>query len=131
MSEHLRLKELRVNYLNGNRWTKDQILTSLCLVHGYHRKSAIRLMYGELRRLMAQKPKKKRKPGVRSNYQHLGFKAALKAVWRETDYMCSKNLKRAMPAWLCQFRPFLNTNYAIRRRAAGTVQLPVITVRLN
>ena len=43
------LKELRVKYLNGNRRTKDQILTSLCLVHGYHRKSAIRVMYGELK----------------------------------------------------------------------------------
>jgi len=94
------LKELRVKYLNGNRRTKDQILTSLCLVHGYHRKSAIRVMHGELRRLMAQKPKKRQKPGVRSRYQDPGFKAALKAVWRETDYMCSKNLKRAMPIWL-------------------------------
>lgn len=94
------LKELRVKYLNGNRRTKDQILTSLCRVHGYHRKSAIRVMYGELRRLMAQKPKKRQKPGVRSRYQDPGFKAALKAVWRETDYMCSKNLKRAMPIWL-------------------------------
>jgi hypothetical protein len=85
MSEISSLKELRVKYLNGNRRTKDQILTSLFLVHGYHRKSAIRLMYGELRRLMAQKPKKKGKPGVRSRYQDRGFKAALKAVWRKTD----------------------------------------------
>jgi hypothetical protein len=50
------LKELRVKYLNGNRRTEDQILTSLCLVHGYHRKSANRVMYGELRRLMAPHP---------------------------------------------------------------------------
>lgn len=100
MSEIENLKELRIKYLNGNRRTKDQILTSLCLVHGYHRKSAIRVMYGELRRLQAQKPKKRRKPGVRSRYHEPGFKAALKAVWRETDYMCSKNLKRAMPVWL-------------------------------
>jgi hypothetical protein len=83
------LKELRSKYLNGNRRTKDQILTGLCLVHGYHRKSAIRVMHGELRRLMAQRPKKRQKPGVRSRYQDPGFKAALKAVWRETDYMCS------------------------------------------
>jgi hypothetical protein len=100
MREIENLKELRVKYLNGNRRTKDQILTSLCLVHGYHRKSAIRLMHGELRRLLAQRPKAKRKPGVRSKYQDPGFKAALKAVWRETDYMCSKNLKKAMPVWL-------------------------------
>jgi hypothetical protein len=100
MSEIENLKELRIKYLNGNRRTKDQILTSLCLVHGYHRKSAIREMYGELRRLQAQRPRKRRKPGVRSQYQDPGFKAALKAIWKETDYMCSKNLKRAMPVWL-------------------------------
>jgi hypothetical protein len=100
MSEISNLQELRIKYLNGNRGTKDQILTSLCLVHGYHRKSAIRLMHGELRRLMAQKSKRRKKPGVKSRYQEPGFKAALKAVWRETDYMCSKNLKKAMPIWL-------------------------------
>lgn len=100
MSEIENLKELRIKYLNGNRRTKDQILTSLCLVHGYHRKSAIRVMYGELKRLQAQRPRKKQKPGVRSRYQDPGFKAALKAIWKETDYMCSKNLKRAMPVWL-------------------------------
>lgn len=74
------------------------MLTSLCLVNGYHRKSAIRLMYGEVRRLMAHKPKWRKKPGVKSLYQVPGFKAALKAVWRETDYMYSKNLKKAMPS---------------------------------
>ncbi len=34
MSEIENLKELRIKYLSGNRRTKDQILTSLCLVHG-------------------------------------------------------------------------------------------------
>lgn len=100
MSEIENPKELRIKYLNGNRRTKDQILTSLCLVHGYHRKSAIRVMYGELRRLQAQRPRKRRRPGVRSRYQDPGFKAALRAIWKETDYMCSKKLKRAMPVWL-------------------------------
>ena len=75
------LKELRVRYLNGNRRTKDQTLTSLYVVHGCHRKSAIRVMHGELRRLIAQKSKKRRKPG-KSRYQDPGFKAALtEASW--------------------------------------------------
>lgn len=85
MSEIENLKELRIKYLNGNRKTKDQILTSLCLVHGYHPKSAIRIMCGELRGLQAQKPKKRRNPGVQNGYQDLDFKVGLKAVWRETD----------------------------------------------
>lgn len=74
MSEIENLKELRIKYLNGNRETKDQRLPSLCLVHGYHGKSAIRVMYGELRRLQGQKPKKRQKLGVRSRYQDPGLK---------------------------------------------------------
>ncbi len=103
MSEIENLKELRIRYLNGNRRTKDQMLTSLCLVHEYHCKSAIRVTHGELRRLQAQRPRKRRKPGVRSRYQDPGFKAALMAIWKETDYMCSKNLKRAIPVWLSAY----------------------------
>jgi len=99
MSKMESLTELRIKHLNGNRGRKDQILRSLCLVQGYPC-SAIRLMYGELRRLMAQKPRRRKRSGVRIRYPEPGFKAALKAVWRETDYMCSKNLKRAVPIWL-------------------------------
>lgn len=95
------IKELRVKYLNGNRATKNQILSSLCLIRGYHRKSAIRLMNGEVNRIAANKPKHRRKPpGCPKRYHDPGFKVALKAVWRETDYMCSKNLKKAMTVWL-------------------------------
>jgi hypothetical protein len=101
MREIENLKELRIKYLNGNRDTNNQqILSSLCLIHGYHRNSAVRLMHGELRRVMLDKPKKKRKPGIKCRYFDPGFKAALKAVWKETDYMSSKNLKKAMPVWL-------------------------------
>ena len=80
MSEIESLKELRIKYLNGNWRTIDQMLTSLCLVHGYHRKSAIRVVYGELMSLMAQKPKKKGKPGARSRYQVPGLNAERKVV---------------------------------------------------
>ena len=67
MSDIENLKALRIKYINGNRTTKDQILSSVCLIHGYHRKSAIRLMNGELRRLMAGKPEATRKkPGTKS-----------------------------------------------------------------
>jgi|GEM_PF-6695340 len=56
MNEIENLKELRIKYQNGNRRTKDQILTSLRLVHPYYRKSAFRLMYRELRPMQAQAP---------------------------------------------------------------------------
>lgn len=96
MKEIANLRELRLKYLNGNRSTKDQILTSLKVVHGYHRKSAIRLMNGGLKSSLSNCPVKKRgKPGRRSRYQEPGFKAALRAVWKVTDYMCSKEPKES------------------------------------
>jgi hypothetical protein len=54
-------------------------------------------MSGELRRLMAQKSKRRKKMGVRNEHQALSFKAVLRAVWRQRDYMCSKSLEKAMP----------------------------------
>ena len=57
-------------------------------------------MCGELRLLMAQKPKKRKEPGAKIRYQDPRFIAALEAVWRETDYMRSKNLEKTLPIWL-------------------------------
>ena len=58
MKEIANLRELRLKYLNGNKATKDQILTSLKVVHGYHRKSAIRLMNAGLIRSLSYRPAK-------------------------------------------------------------------------
>jgi hypothetical protein len=99
MSEIENLKELRIKYLNGNRRTKEQILTSLCLVHGYHRKSAIRVLYRELGLPEAQRPRKKQKPGARSQYIRSRDLSCLEGYLEKADYMCSKNLKRAVPIW--------------------------------
>lgn len=91
---------LRIKYLNGNRRVKCEILRSLELLHGYHRKSAIRLIRGELNRLIAGKSKEHRQRGRQSRYQDPDFKKALRQIWKELDYMCSKNLKKALPEWL-------------------------------
>jgi hypothetical protein len=45
----------------------------------------------------------KRKPGARSRYQDPEFKKSLRRVWRELDFMCSKNLKKALPQWLSSY----------------------------
>lgn len=94
-------KGIRLRYLNGNRRVKREILRSLELLYGYHRKSAVRLLRAELNRLAAGKPilvAKKR--GVRGRYQDPEFKNALRKMWRELDFMCSKNLVKSIPEWL-------------------------------
>lgn len=95
------LRELRSRYLRGKRKTKQEILRSLEVVYGYHRKSAIRLMRKELKRQLAGIPRRtRRKSGPKGRYQDPRFKDALRRLWRELDYMCSKNLKEALPEWL-------------------------------
>ena len=101
MKEVEDLRALRLRYLNGNRRTKAEILGGLEVLYGYHRKSAIRLLSGELnRRVKGYVRVVRQKPGARSRYQEPLFKDALRRLWRELDYMCSKNLKQALPEWL-------------------------------
>jgi hypothetical protein len=84
MSEIESLTELRIRYLNGNRGTKDPILTS--------------------------------------RYQDPGFTAPLKAVWRETDYICCQNLKKAMPIWL-------PADEAIEEVFKGDIRIRLLSIR--
>lgn len=95
------LRELQLRYLNSNRRGKDEILKSLEIIYGYHRKSAIRMLRSRLnRQIQGNRPVKGKKRGVRSRYGDPHFKDALKRMWKELDHMCSKNLKQAMPEWL-------------------------------
>jgi hypothetical protein len=74
---------------------------ALEIIYDYHRKSAIRLLRGRLaKRFRGKDPVVPKRRGARSKYQDKSFKEALRRVWRECDYMCSKNLKEAMPEWL-------------------------------
>ena len=109
MKEVEDFRALRLRYLNGNRRVKDEILRSLEIVYGYHRKSAIRLLRGELnRRLRGGGSQSRSRAGAKSRYQDPRFKDALRRLWRECDYMCSKNLKKAIPEWL----PFYESAHA-------------------
>lgn len=92
-------RALRLRYLNGNRRVKDEILRSLEIVYGYHRKSAIRLLRSELNRLF-HTPRPRGKAGAKSRYQDPRFRDALRRLWRECDFMCSKNLRSAIPEWM-------------------------------
>ena len=95
------LDGLKLRYLNANRREKDEILTELCQTCGYHRKHLIRLFNEDLRRsLRNQRPRKPQKRGPKSKYQDSAFVDALRRLWAEVDYMCSKNLRKALPEWL-------------------------------
>ena len=119
--------ELRERYLNGNRLIKREILDGLCTVHGYHRKAAIRHLNAEVTRLASGKPKRVGKRGRRSRYQgDPGFEAVLKAVWAETDYMCSTNLVKARHEWLPAYEEEYGTLRADIRERILTVSSSTI-----
>lgn len=60
------------------------------------RKTAIRL----LSRRRKGRPAIPRKAGRKPKYQGVEFGLALKSLWKESGYMCERNLKAAMPEWL-------------------------------
>lgn len=86
----------RERYRKANRSGKKSLLDELISVHGMHRKSAIRLM--AVRRAGRKAEGKPRGPKPR--YQAKAFTEALRQVWRETKFMSSKLLKKAMSAYV-------------------------------
>ncbi len=94
-------KELKLKYLNGNRKRKAKILSSLQTLHGYNRKSAIRLLNrGVNTALTYQKPKKR---GPKPRYQDPEFKTTLRKLWSDMEWQCARNMKSVLPRWLPDF----------------------------
>ena len=89
---------LKLKYLNGNRRTKDEILKSLEVLHGYHRESAIRLLNRGVNNIMSGKISKQR--GRKARYQDPPFRKTLRRLWREMGWQCARNMKPAIPRWL-------------------------------
>lgn len=82
---------------------KSAILTELCIVCGYHRKHAIRLLavrYSQ-KRLTAKR-------GRRSYYADPRIVEALKTLWLGSGMPCSKRLKVIIPLWLPSYPGELN-----------------------
>ncbi len=86
------LKKIRPRYQRAGRKHKQLILNEFCLNCGYERKYAIKLL---------NKPITCRKspPGPKATYGEAERKV-LAYLWRQTDYLCSKRLKTALPIWL-------------------------------
>lgn len=92
------LQEVKLRYLNGSWDEKGKILEEACLVTGMHRKSLIRHFHRTINNQFKEKLVRKR--GRKSIYDYPEFRDTLTKVWQETDQMCSKNLKAALPVWL-------------------------------
>jgi hypothetical protein len=86
------LGEIWGRYQRVGRRFKGKILDEFCAVCGYARKYAIRL----LNRALRQKP---RRPGPKVKYEG-EVVPVLKAIWKLSEWMCSKRLKEALPLWL-------------------------------
>ena len=75
---------------------KSKLLTDFCQVNGFERKYAIKLLS---KKKSGRNPKPKKR-GRKSKYDDPTFLAVLKTFWKLTEYMCSKQLKEAIPKWL-------------------------------
>lgn len=89
----LRFKD---RYRKAGRIRKSQLLDEIAELHCIHRKTAIRLLSPQKR---GRNPAP-RKRGRRSKYDVPEFIAALRLVWKETDFMCSRLLHSAMAEWV-------------------------------
>lgn len=89
------LARIHGRYQRAGRPHKRRILDEFCATCGYHRKSALRL----LNRSLAP-PRARRRPGPKLTYDPVQLLPVLRVIWRESDQLCSKLLKAALPEWL-------------------------------
>ncbi len=95
MSHHSKREYLRAiwgRYQRVGRRFKSKILDEFCTVCGYTRKYALRLLNRPLRPTP-------RRLGPKVRYGGLVVEV-VKAIWKLSEWMCSKRLKEALPLWL-------------------------------
>ena len=88
------LARIHGRYQRAGRPHKTRILDEFCLLCGYHRKAALRL----LNRPLPTAPPKRSGPKI--IYDPVEVLPVLKPVWLASDQLCSKLLKAALPEWL-------------------------------
>src|SRR3974377_2174608 len=89
------LARIHGRYQRAGRPHKRRILDEFCATCGYHRKSALRLLHRPLAPPGARRP-----PGPKLTYDPVQLLPVLKVIWRDSDQLCSKLLKAALPEWL-------------------------------
>ncbi len=95
---------LRLRYQKSSKGQRSVILDEIVRNFAIHRKSAVRLM---LPRGRVTKPTRGRKP-----YYGIEAIRALRTLWQQMDYMCSKKIVAALPRWL----PFFGEDEQIKRQ---------------
>lgn len=88
------LARIHGRYQRAGRPHKKLILDEFCILCGYHRKAAVRL----LNRPLSSAPPKRSGPKI--IYEPAEVLPALKAIWLSSDQLCSKLLKAALPEWI-------------------------------
>ena len=79
---------MRSRYLGAGKKEKTQLLNEFCIVTGYHRKAAVRLL--------GLPTVKRERRGPRSRYG-LPEAQALRQLWEASDRLCSKRLAPFLP----------------------------------
>jgi hypothetical protein len=85
------LERIHGRYQRAGREQKKKILDEFCLICGHHRKHAIRLLRGALKKARAR-------PGPEAEYG-AELLPHLKRIWLASDQLCSKRLAPALQVW--------------------------------
>ena len=103
------LKRIWPRYQRVGRKYRQLILNEFCINCEYDRKYAIKLLnrpFGG----------RQRPPGPEATYGEAELEV-LAYLWRQTDYLCSKRLKAALPIWLPHYERYHGAlNMDIRER---------------
>lgn len=91
-SKHEYLAAIWGRYQRVGRRFKSKILDEFCAVCGYARKYALRLLNRPL-------PGPRRRAGPKARYRG-DVVRVLREIWKQSEWMCSKRLKQALPLWL-------------------------------
>jgi len=105
------LKRIWPRYQRVGRKHRQLILNEFCINCEYERKYAIKLLNRPL-------GGRQRPPGPEVTYGEAELEV-LAYLWRQTDYLCSKRLKAALPIWLPHYERHQGPlNPAVRERLA-------------
>ena len=97
------IARIHARYQRVGREFKSRILDELCENCGYHRKSALRVLGKPHPEAMNER---KTRPGPQPTYEAQSVGAVLKVFWLESDQLCSKRLKVALPEWVGHYEVF-------------------------
>lgn len=110
-------RKVKDRYRKASRVQKSQLLDEVVDLHGIHRKTAIRLLSPSKRGRKSGKHKRGRK----GKYGSPDFIRALRLVWKETDYMCSKLLHAALPEWI----PYVEQHHGLFTKEVRSLLLQI------